>query len=413
MRSVIRLVCGVALLCCSVTSHAEERSRWDSLKLYRTYHYVTDRSERAHHFDVWFQNIGPMYCSVSGNTPDQIMALTISDLECWWGGLALPPGCVPPAVPDDINHLAGAVVDRIAELYPDASDLLIGYSGDFSGIQIGAVTPIASDGNLKMVSRLSFAIFADPPQLRFYGEQWVSALTFTPKPAAELCDPAPCFVDFLMPAEIEGSCLRCGHYEGAGGSYPSAWSDFESAVLATADAIDRGTYVNPINSILSAQGDTLLPSSLNQYAEYTILTYLRGDGGWEDVKLKFLVSKVASGPVTRVFRSRRTGLVYQATLDLGTGSLTTIVSTPTGERQQLSLPVVVELIRDGDVVAIDGLPHLDMDRDDRKMIFGGFGDFTRIDVVLDKLRGARVFLPQSNLPPNKPFLADPPNSEPW
>jgi hypothetical protein len=407
MRAVIRLVCAVVLLCCCVAAHADGDSGWGSLKLYRTYHYVADWSERAHHFDVWFLDVEPMYCSVPGNTPDQIMALTMSDLECWWGGLAPNPGGFPP-VPDDVTHLAEAIGDRMAELFPNASNLLIGYSGDFSTIKIGEVTPVASDGSLKMISLLSFAIFPEPPQLGFYGMQWYGAVGLSPEPAAALCDPTPCFVDFVMPPEIEGSCLVCGYYQGAGGSYPSAWSDLGSAVLATADAIDQGTYVNPIDSILATQGDTLLPSGLDQYAEYTIHAYLRGDSGREEVELKYSVSEVASGPVTSVFRSRRTGLVYRATLDLGTESLTTIVSTPTGEIQELSLPIVFELIRDGDVVAIDGLPSLEMDFDGRMMVFGGFGAFTRIDVVLDKLMGAGVFLPQ----PRQPYFTDLLSSEP-
>lgn len=406
MRSVIRLVVGVALLCCSFTSHAQEGFVRDGLKLYRTYHYVMDRTERAHHFDVWFNDIAPHHCSVAGNTPDEIMT---SGIGCLWGGLGMPPcGGVPP-VPDDVSHLADAVVDRIAELFPGATNIVVAYSGDFSTIEIGAATPIASDGGLFLFSELTFSVFADPPELRFYGMQITSGLTGSPPPAEELCDKAPCFVDLVMPPEIEGSCLAYAHSRRAGGLYESTWSEFVSAVLATADAIDQGTYVNPISSILSAQGDTLLPSSLNQFAEYEIRTYLRGSDERETIKLRFPVSNSASGPITRSRFSRKTGLFYQATLDLGTRSVTTIVSTPTGERQELSVPISVELIHDGDVVAIDGHPHLDMPWEERKMVFEGFGDHTRIDVRLDSFQGARIFLPL----PKQPYYADLPISELW
>ena len=407
MRSVISLVGAVALLCCSFTSHALEGSEWDGLKLYRTYHYVIDKTERAHHFDVWFDDGWTHHCFVGGNTPGEIM---VSGIGCLWGGLRLPPGGVTP-VPDAVSHLADAVVARIAELFPGASNIVVAYRGDFSTIEIGAATPITSDGSLFLFSELTFSIFAEPPELRSYpyGLQITSGLTGTPPPAEELCDTAPCFVDLVMPPEIEGSCLVCAHSWGAGGPYEPAWSDFVSAVLATAEAIDQGTYVNPINSILSAQGDTLLPSDLNQFADYKIYTYLRGSGERETITLKFPVSKSASGPVTSSRISRKTGIFYQASLDFGTRSVTTIVSTPTGERQELSVPVSVELIRDGDVVAIDGHPHLDMPRDERRMVFEGFGDHTRIDVYLDSFQGALIFLPL----PRQPYFTGLPISEPW
>jgi hypothetical protein len=394
MRSVISLVGGVALLCCSITSHAQAGSEWDGLKLYRTYHYVMDKTERAHHFDVWFNDGYPHHCSVAGNTPDEIMA---SGVRCLWGWFGSPPVGVPP-VPDDVSHLADAVVDRIAEHSPGASNIVVAYSGDFSTIEIGATTPITSDGSLFLFSELRFSVFADPPELRPYGRQITSGLTGTPPPAEELCDTAPCFIDLVMPPEIEGSGLAYAHYWGAGGPYEPAWRDFVSAVLATADTIDQGTYVNPISSILSAQGDTLLPPDLNQFADYEIRTYLRGSDERETIKLKFPVSKSASGPVTRSRISQKTGIFYQATLDLGTRSVTTMVLTPTGERQELTVPISVELIHDGDVVAIDGHPHLDLPWEEGKMVFEGFGDHTRIYVYLDSFQGARVFLPLPQQP---------------
>jgi len=405
MRSVISLVVGVALLCCSFTSHAQEGFVRDGLKLYRTYHYVMDKTERAHHFDVWFNDGYPNHCSLAGNTPDEIMA---SGLRCLWGWFGSPPGSVPP-VPDDVSHLADAVLDRMAELSPGASNIVVAYSGDFSTIEIGAATPITSDGSLFLFSELTFSVFAEPPELRSYGTQITSGLTGNPRPAEELCDTAPCFVDLVMPPEIEGSCLAYAHHQGAGGLYESTWSNFVSAVLAAADAIDQGTYVNPISSILSAQGDTYLPSDLNQFADYEIRTSLRGSDESETIKLKFPVSKSASGPITRSRISQKTGIFYQATLDLGSRSVTTIVSTPTGERQERSVPISVELIHDGDVVAIDGHPHLDLPWDDPGMVFAGFGDHTRIDVYLASFKGALVFLPL----PQQPYYEARPNSELW
>ena len=182
-----------------------------------------------------------------------------------------------------------------------------------------------------------------------------------------------------------------------------------SAVLATADAIDQGTYVNPIGSILSYQGETLLPSDLNQFADYEINTYLRGSGVNETIKLKFPVSESASHPVTRSRISRKTGIFYQATLDLGTRSVTTFVSTPTGERQGLSAPILVELIHDGYVVAIDGHPRLDLPWEERSMVFEGFGNHTRVDVYLDSFEGSLIFLPL----PQQPYYAPLPLPEPW
>ncbi|MEE4274153.1 MAG: hypothetical protein V2I67_20915 [Thermoanaerobaculales bacterium] len=85
------------------------------------------------------------------------------------------------------------------------------------------------------------------------------------------------------------------------------------------------------------------------------------------------------------------------------------MSTPTGERQELSVPISVELIHDGDVVAIDGHPHLDMPSDERRMVFGGFGNHTRIDVYLDSFQGALIFLPL----PQQPYFEVLPIPQLW
>ena len=89
--------------------------------------------------------------------------------------------------------------------------------------------------------------------------------------------------------------------------------------------------------------------------------------------------------------------------------MTTFVSTPTGERQGLSAPILVELIHDGYVVAIDGHPRLDLPWEERSMVFEGFGNHTRVDVYLDSFEGSLIFLPL----PQQPYYAPLPLPEPW
>jgi hypothetical protein len=373
---------------------AEINPIYSRLKTLRTYYSVGSVDKLAHRFSIWYSNIEPSLAQVAGNTVEDMQALTEKDLHISWGAFGIPPSEIQP-VPPALKAVADAAVARLKELQPNASEIQIGYYGKFRQVHINEMTPIDRAGGPadKRIARkveLSAKLSEEGTITGLYGFSsggyglmawdWENV-----HPFAKL----PQYVNYALPANLEGTSPLYAHHFHHKGDYEEAYEKVIAEVLKTVAAIDAGTYKNPIEELLAAQGESLLPAGFDAHLKYEVRTYARAanfpDQKSEEVVLRFSLKKALAAPVHFVETSPM-GIKYDLTIDLTKKLVSLTVTNSANQSASRTYPVVLDnhyggVVTEGDATALLGgtisvkLPH-----DLHDLHVPGTGGFSEFDV---------------------------------
>lgn len=395
----MRVIVLLLALALAAPLSAEVNPVYARLKGYRTYVAIQDVKPRAHHFYVWFSDIEPCLAQVAGNTVAEMEALTEEDLHMSWGAFGLPPDSVDP-VPDAVKPLADAMVAQIQKLHPDARNFKVRYEGDFRTVSVQEIMPRALPGDprLRPAAKVeaTLKVLPDGRVDGTYGMAMAGhGLLVHPAFEDEYTE-CPRFVDHVMPAELEGTSLLYGPIFGR--SYEALCAK----IVQAADAITAGTYTNPIEGVLTAQGDTQLPPHYSTLLKLSIDMYARAED-WanqvgESPQFVISVRSGLAGPVTQSVTSARTGLTYTLTADFRALRMSVRVSGPSGE-VSASYPLILtegqDFVTEGDSAALTGGWMFAEHTDDSDLSLPGANGFTRFDIYPESsIYGSLVPLPE-------------------
>lgn len=380
--------------------HAQEpHPIYRRLRAYRNTFQITGTSPMAERFTAWFVRHGYVRADFGANSPEEIRDFEEKDLHLSSGSLALPPGAVDP-IPPALEPFAAALGRRLQELFPEHQDLQVAYRGRRRTISIEEVTSFST---------------AEDPEDRFCRRSW---LTLAAAEGSTQLEPSgsmqayggigrlvphrdperlPTFVDYVSPPALEGSALCYAHFRGLGGAFEAAWDEFSVRLLQAADALEDGSYENPIEGVLAAQGETELPPGLDPWLEYDLRVYARAEDFQDQVDdhqvFRFRLRDVVEGPVALSRDSAATGLAYRVELDLERKLLALKVETAAGVGLKLEYAVTGEILRTPEGVAVENA-WLEVAVDGEEHQLPGTGGFTRFDVYPEtSVRTTRVFVP--------------------
>lgn len=364
------------------------------LKAYRTYFHLDKVDRFAHRFTAWFINVDYTRVEVGVNSIEEIEKLEEDDLRGSWGAFGIPPGEIPQ-VPDEMKPMAAALESRIRQIYPDHTQFKIAYDGLKRAISVEELTPMTAhrDPGDTYVRRSNVTYFQgqdsqvlEPAGIQMYGGLAILCSEHFPDECASL----PCFVDFTMPAALEGTSLLRSRLDPAAPAYGPAWEEFSRQAIAAADALENGSYQNPIEAVLARQGDTVLPPAMGQTLEYSINAYGRTEEFQDQVDerhaFRIPLEQAVEGTVRQAWTSPETGLEYSVAVSFNERRLTLWVKTPGGQQARAGSTMLDNasggfLIRDGERVALDqGHVELQIDEGQEEINLEGEGRFTSFDV---------------------------------
>jgi hypothetical protein len=359
------------------------------LKAYRTYHEITKVDAQAHRFYVWFSDVEPTLAQVAGNTVEEMAALTEQNLNISWGAFGIPPDDVPP-VPAHVQHLADAMLKRIQELRPNASGYLVSYAGEFRLVGVTETTPFNLPGNPDDTTchrlQASLKLFADGTIDGTHGLAMAGTSTLAPDWNEANFQTVPRYVDFRMPPEIEGTSVLWTPIFGRNPIYAEAHAALLKKIVETVKAIDAGSYENPIEAILSAQGSTPLPVAFSPTMRFSVDAYARtedwGSQMEDTAQLTFTVREALAGPVTKSYYSADTTLAFDLTVDLQAMKATVKVTTPGGATRTETYEIApAGLILEGTSAAVkNGWLHAQIHHGHHDFTLPGEGGFTAFDI---------------------------------
>jgi hypothetical protein len=381
----------VLLLGLVASASAQVNPIYARLKAYRTYFDVTATTPMAQRFKVWFIDKDYCFCSIAGNTVQEMENLTEHDLHLWWGGFSLPPSSVEP-VPAPLKPLADAMLARVKVLHPDGKNFLVSYAGEFRTVSIREMTPLAREGDpgkrLSHNGNANFAIKRDGTVAGTEGMTGIGTGLVAHPAFPDESTKLPHFVDFRLPPELESYSLVAGYLYHLGGASAAAWNQMIAAALKTAKAIEEGTYKNPIEELLAQQGSTVLPEGFDAQLTVEVDSYARhADFQHQQhasARLLFSTRAVLAGPVTQTFRAEKLGLTYRVTLDLKRLIVSFNIKNSAGDEKsaayELKYSNGVEPIVEGNSTALNGGYVLaQMDENTREITVPGTDGFQQFD----------------------------------
>lgn len=330
------------------------------LKPYRSYYSVGKTTPLAHRFTVWFGDVAPNRCEVAANSVEEIEAWQEDDLRCAWGGIALPPPSTEP-IPADLVPLAEAFEAKVAELRPGMHDFQIQYTARLRTLRFKELMSYSTDADpterLARSAEITLAAPEGSSDFRYLGMAGFGGMgVFVPlfDEAAAL----PHFVEFVTPPALEGSSLAYGWATGLGGAHAEAWQALAAKLVETADALEDGSYVNPIEAVLEAQGDATLPPGVSPWLTYGFSIYARGQGDQPQVgagfEYRFDLRRALAGPVTEKRRADEIGCEVDLTLDLAARSLRVAGRTDNGDAFEARYSIEGDWIVSGEDRAVEG-----------------------------------------------------------
>ena len=233
---------------------------------FRSYLRVLRVDPFANHFAVSFMVEGTRLKVEVLSTPGEPPQVTITDGRTWTN-----PPLEVAAVPAALRGLADAAEAAICTAHPGATDVVVEYRGAFRQITVQEEVPYDKP-----------ARFGIPAEMILRADQNLGKLSGPEYATSGLGGLAhgrpnnPRWVAFVGPPEFAGRCLLCA--AGANrAAPPSYWPDLARSILATARAIEHGTYHPIFNQLLASQSDRLVPAEIDQTLEL-ILTAHSGPG---------------------------------------------------------------------------------------------------------------------------------------
>src|SRR5262249_9422387 len=153
-----------------------------------------------------------------------------------------------------------ALAARVRVLHPQARDLKVQYGGRFRAVSVTETIPQALPGDpthrasawVETTLKLMPGRTVGGSYGMSMGAHGSLVLPAFPDQYGKL----PTFVDFRMPAALEGTSALYGPVFGRDPAYQAAYAELCRRVVATADQVQAGTYQNPIEGLLAAQGET-------------------------------------------------------------------------------------------------------------------------------------------------------------
>lgn len=394
MRTLVPCLIPALILATLATTARAADPVFPRLKAYRTYLHIEKVDRFAQRFTAWFINQDYNRVEVGVNSVEEVEKLTDEQLQGSWGGFAIPPGQIDP-IPDEMKPIADALAARLKLAYPELTELKIGYDGKKRAISVEELTPFTAnrDASETFVRRSNVTYFQavdaqdlEPAGIQMYGGLGILCHESFPQD----CDASPSFVDFTMPPALEGTSLLRSRLDESVPAYGPAWKDFCHIAIATADALENGTYQNPIETVLARQGDTVLPPTFAQHLEYTLNGYARAEDFQNQVEdrhtFQIPLQEAVEGTVRRIWTSPETGLEYSLAVSFADRRLTLWVKTPGGQQGRSGASMLDNstggfLIRDGERVALDqGYLDLQIDEGQSEFSFEGEGKFTSFDI---------------------------------
>jgi hypothetical protein len=362
----VLLLCSVIAAATTLPALASDNDVYGRVKNYRTYLSVGKVTQYIHLFEAWVDD-NDWYCG-GANTEAEIGTLTRKDFLTRSGYIGLPPADLPP-VPEALKPLAQALRKRINQLeaHTRRVPMVIGYRGFKRMVRVDEFIPVSDDTDPQertaIRTSITFGQAPGRPQLdllEWHAMGWYQMLCGS---NAEGGETQPSFIDYRLPPQLEGSCLlysrsRWGHPDE---TYELAWKEASGVISRTADALTAGTYNNPIESILQAQGSTALPPGFNAHVDIAVGTYGTKNGQnreLPDVRFRVSLREAMHSVVKRTVVSPESKLSYELVLDMANRKLTVVVTTPGGQSCVMDGKVDDDahhkLIVDGDNYGIEG-----------------------------------------------------------
>jgi hypothetical protein len=380
------LVLALLLTVAVCPARSEVHSIYGRLKAFRAYYSVSHMDQVAHRFTVWYHHNEWCMLHIAGNTVEEMNNLSEHDLSPAFGPWACPPAH-PRPVPEELKPLAVAMLARIKAVHPEGNQFKVGYSGHFWQARIAEVVPLAPPGAENRLARGMECL------LKISAENTILEQSFSTGGTGLLAhvtipdDPSKCplFIDFSLPAELEGTSPIYARYYDPQTPYVEVYQRLVTQAMKTLISLKAGTYVNPIEGLLAGQGDSLLPPAYDSSLLYNLDMYARAEHQrGEHVIHRFSLKKALSGPVHETLYSGL-GLHYDVTIDLPRHQLAVKVISPVGDTLARTYEVKMTnssggILTVGDAAALQGAwlsvirPH------DEELSLPGTAGFTQFDV---------------------------------
>jgi hypothetical protein len=362
MKIAIRLA-AILFLALTTRAFCQIHPVYKNLKPYRTYYRVRSVERMAHRFQVWYTEAEPTLATVSANSLEEIRNLTEAGLHLVWGDQVGTPA--PSPIPPALRQFADELAARIRKLRPSAQNLVVSYSGFFRAVDLVEFVPLDADADPTLRSAhfaaATVRILPGGVLGGIYGKPRFGVGRLIDPFDSDGPDRSPRFIDMVLPTALEGTSLIYAQLAGISGTYAEQWRALGPRIVHTAEAIANGTYHNPIDRILVAQGTTLLPHNLDSRVTYLLAALPRNADPRKTIErpaFHFSLKAALRSPVSRRLTSPHTGLTYEVTLNLPAQALRLRISNPAGQGAtavyQLDQQSPVSYLNDHGAVAVAG-----------------------------------------------------------
>ena len=377
-----------------------------ALKLFRNAFVVTDVGPYEQHFTVWYHHIEPAFEQLRVHKDPVTGKIHIAVDNGMWGGIGAPPN-PPKAPPPDIAPLQRELEEELRARAPAANHWVVEYEGNYRTVTLQEMMPTSLEGTTTRVGwNGSVTLEAD------------AALTHLSKPTGdyqsgfgmmEAAEPLQ-WVSFSLPPQENGTKLLIDAFLDAKSSSPEK-SALTEAALAAARRFDSHAAGPTIAEIAKNQGDSLLPTGIDQKLYARLSFYARPRQGIPfdrqqqiEVPVGIRMNQAAYGIAEGTREGILGGSHFKVTASLTPrspltrdplsashkfeGSLHIIVVDDHGHGFDRTYPASGNLLVDGtSVVAPGGLSIPGSSGPSREMdalhaTFPGQGDYASIDMYL-------------------------------
>ncbi|MGE0711816.1 MAG: hypothetical protein AB7N76_30875 [Planctomycetota bacterium] len=287
---------------------------YERLPLHRTWFNLREVSDRPrHHFRVWFHEVEACDAQVTVSDLEELAALPPIPTGF---GAAEPPREVPP-VPDGLRELAAAIAARIQAEHPEARRIQTGYGGYARDLLVDELIPVQREPSPPLQERLwrrttHHLLLGEGDEL-LWGE---GPIMLAAEGYLDDHDAPPRLIDYRLPPKLEGTSLF--YAQGTGlARYAGCWRDLEAALVHAARAVLAGAHSDPLEALLAADGEGLLPPGYHSTVELELSVYDRAPGGVSRrPALRFSLPAALTGAAEAEWRDPGLDLAVEARLSL-------------------------------------------------------------------------------------------------
>lgn len=239
-------------------------SDFDLLKSHRTYFGITELDPPKHHFVVNFDHVDAVQIAIDVNSLDEISRYPIENLN---GATGLVPSANSDRrVPEAFRAWEVAIIRRVKALFPKAHNIQTTYYGQFRRVVVEEIIPAGMiiDGPFKreaVKTRLPYRYFSEDgvlePDLTLGFDASLHGYTRLLSARDGRADIK--WLPIVLSPSLDGFSLVFP-FERDDRLWASEHARYLEILKETIARIDSGTYQNPLDEVISRQGDTLFPS---------------------------------------------------------------------------------------------------------------------------------------------------------